>query len=418
MKIKITEKSVGGIRPQEKAKEYRDSDLKGFFVRMEPSGQGAYYYEHCFPNGARKKTKLGSIGMFKASDARAVAMKLKVELAAEARDHGITRFEKITLGEFLTRDYDNYVKNNVKMGLDFTNRIRKSFPEFLNLRLDQITPYQFDLWRSKFVHGRKPGTVNVVTAYLKAALNKAVEWKIIAINPIRDCKLLRIDKKPITRFLYPDELERLARALSERERELRVKRASGNQWRRVRKYELMDSLEVGFADHMAPMIFLSLNTGMRQGEVFNLRWGDVNFRENLVVVQGTHAKSSQTRQIPMADMTRKTLELWRKQSTPESEEGLVFPSPVTGKRFHDVKKAWSEVLTKAGITKFRWHDMRHHFASALAQKGVSLQVIKDLLGHSSIEMTLRYADLDRTTLAHAVSQLSIGHDFELPQETV
>ena len=296
--------------------------------------------------------------------------------------------------------------------------VRRSFPDFLNLRLDQITPYQLDLWRSKYQQGRKPNTVNKSVAVLKALLNKAVQWKIISTNPIRDFKKLKEDRKPITRFLYPDELERLKQAIRDRESEIREKRASGNEWRRDRGYELMSPLEIGFADHMAPMILLSLNTGMRQGEVFNLKWNDVNFRDGFIVIRGAHAKSAQTRQIPMNSVARKTLEVWKEQSVVTDAETLVFPSPVTGKPFNEVKTAWTKILARAEIKNFRWHDMRHHFASALAQKSISLQIIKDLLGHASIEMTLRYADLDKSNLTHAVNQLSIGQDFETPEEII
>ena len=93
---------------------------------------------------------------------------------------------------------------------------------------------------------------------------------------------------------------------------------------------------------------------------------------------------------------------WRTQSA--SAEGLVFPS-ATGERLDNVTKAWTSVLGAAGITSFRWHDMRHHFASKLVMLGVDLNTVRELLGHSTYAMTLRYTHLAPQHAAAAVARL-------------
>jgi site-specific recombinase XerD len=86
---------------------------------------------------------------------------------------------------------------------------------------------------------------------------------------------------------------------------------------------------------------------------------------------------------------------WRKQST---DPERVFPI----ERF---KTAWSALLDRAHITRFRWHDLRHHFASRLVQAGVPLNTVRELLGHGSMAMTIRYAHLAPDQKIDAVAKL-------------
>jgi Phage integrase family len=91
------------------------------------------------------------------------------------------------------------------------------------------------------------------------------------------------------------------------------------------------------------------------------------------------------------------LRLWREQSG-------------TGSRVFGVttgfQSAWKTVLKRARISKFRWHDLRHHFASRLVQKGVPLNTVRDLPGHGSVGMSLRYAHLAPDQRRDAVAKLN------------
>jgi integrase len=96
---------------------------------------------------------------------------------------------------------------------------------------------------------------------------------------------------------------------------------------------------------------------------------------------GRDAKSRQTRHVPLNDEAMSVLRRWREQS---GSRGHVFDVTTS------FRTTWEKALKRAGIRKFRWHDLRHHFASRLVQRGVPLNTVRDLLGHSSVQMSLRY----------------------------
>ena len=85
--------------------------------------------------------------------------------------------------------------------------------------------------------------------------------------------------------------------------------------------------------------------------------------------------------------------------------GLVFVNPDTEKAYTTVKKAWATLTTTAQLDDFNFHDLRHDFASRLVQSGVNLYEVKDLLGHSSITLTERYAHLAPAHKVAAVAKL-------------
>jgi integrase len=140
-----------------------------------------------------------------------------------------------------------------------------------------------------------------------------------------------------------------------------------------------------------------MNTGLRRGEVLKLRWGSVDFNRRLLTVEGRNAKSRQTRHVPLNEEALSVLRRWREQSG----AGMRVFDVVTG-----FQTAWEKILQRAGMSNFRWHDLRHHFASRLVQHGVPLNTVRDLLGHSTVGMSLRYAHLAPDQRREAVAKLN------------
>jgi integrase len=123
----------------------------------------------------------------------------------------------------------------------------------------------------------------------------------------------------------------------------------------------------------------------------------VDFNRQLLTVEGPNAKNRKTRHVALNEEAVSVLRLWREQSGPGAR---VF-GVTTG-----FQSAWEKVLKRARISKFRWHDLRHHFASRLVQKGVPLNTVRDLLGHGSVGMSLRYAHLAPDQRREAVAKLN------------
>lgn len=292
-------------------------------------------------------------------------------------------------------------RKSSKKTLDHINRcFTKSFGD---KPLIEFTPAMIDQWRTqRLKDGCSTETVNRDIATFKAALSKAVLWGFIEKHPLEKIKLLKRDRGRKVRFLSEEEEKRLRETLISRELQIKAERTNANQWRTERGYDLLIDLnQFTFSDHIRPMILLSINTGLRRGEIFSLKWENVNFKHALLTIEGAYAKSGKTRHIPLNSEALHVLKEWCRQSITHD---LVFPGK-NGERFDTIKKGWAAILKTAKITNFRWHDLRHHFASRLVMSDVDLNTVRELLGHGDMTMTLRYAHLAPQHKANAVEKL-------------
>jgi integrase len=309
-----------------------------------------------------------------------------------------------TFGSFIDEEYTPWAKAHIRTHSGTLRRLNTSFAAFRELRLSEITPLLVDRWRTERLgKGAKPSTVNRDLDDLKSSVGKAKEWGFIGEHPLVGVKRSRIDDRAKVRFLSDMELTSLLRALDQREEDVRQRRDRFNEWRKSRGRPLLPDLRViTFADHLKPMVLISLHTGVRYGELANLTWGDVDFERPFLTVQGIKAKSLRTRHIPLNSIALTVFREWKAQC-PDGR-CLVFANR-DGDPFDNVRTSWETVLRLAEITDFRWHDLRHSFASHLVMKGVDISTVRDLLGHADYQMTLRYAHLAPEHKAAAVAKL-------------
>lgn len=395
MKTRITQKLVASSKPADKPIEYRDSQIPGFILRVQPSGVKSYVIEYA---RGRRKT-IGRATVLTLEQARRKALEVLADPAAAVGPR-----RDMELREFLSKHYAPWVKANRKDGEATMKRLESCFGDYGTKRLTEMDALLVEKWRTgRLKAGRAPATVNRDITALKAALSKAVEWGVIDSHPLEKVKPAKVPDEGRVRYLDEAEEKRLRAALDAREEVIRAARRSGNEWRKARNLELLPDLDaMPFADHIKPLVLLAMNTGLRRGELFNLKWTDVDLVRAQLTVRAAGAKSAKVRHVPLNREARNTLKGW--QETTGTKIGYVFPGKGGG-RLDNIKKAWGKVLEDAKLDDFHFHDLRHHFASRLVMAGADLYVVKELLGHATIAMTERYAHLAPEHKAAAVALL-------------
>ncbi|WP_427453575.1 tyrosine-type recombinase/integrase [Litorimonas sp. WD9-15] len=410
MKVTITQAVIDKAQTRSKPYEIRDKKLVGFLIRVQPTGKMTYYCE--YRRGGR--VKIGPESAYSVKSARVLARQIIAEFHQGGEPAITAKKAKdiATYQDFLEEHYFKWVEANHNASGATKRCLLSDCAPFLKKKLDDITPQSVEKWRiGRVASGLSPHTANRSYATLRASLSKAEEWGIIAEHPLRKMKLLKTDSNLKVRYLSNEEEKRLREALGQREAVMRSQRHSGNLWREQRHIRPMVDLEtVPFCDHLKPMVLISINTGLRRGELFSLEWKNINFDLRQLTVEGTNGKSRKSRHVPLNEEAYFIISAWQSQKRPYSN--FVFPNQ-NGQRFKDIKTSWKSVLSSAQIKDFRWHDLRHHFASRLAMEGVDLNTIRELLGHSSYEMTLRYAHLSAGHKAEAVKRLIKKADKEL-----
>jgi len=393
-----------------------DAKYPGLVLRCRASGKHTYRVTY----GRGKWVTLGRADVLTPDEAREQA---RDQLTAIAKGHDPQAARKaakaaaantpappLTLRAFITAHLEPAVEQH-KRGKETIQRLRSVFVDLLDHELSELTAWTVEKWRSerlKQTPRPKRATVNSHLTMLRAALAKAVEWKHLTAHPLSKVKQLKVDKTGRVRYLKPDEETRLRQALEARDAARDVRRGQANTWRRDRGYALWPADN---ADHLTTIVVLALNTGLRKGEVFNLRWADIDVVGQQLTVQGEGegetredgAKSLQTRHVPLNREALEALQVWRTRTA--AVDGYVFSGRDDGERLDDVKKAWLPVVKAAKLANFRFHDLRHTFASKLVMAGVDLNTVRELLGHADMKMTIRYAHLAPEHKAAAVAKL-------------
>ncbi len=431
-KIKFTKKFLSALPKQDKAYFVYDLAGNGLRLRVAPTGTKSFQVL----KRVSSKVKFVTVGKFCDSSGGMLlhpeqAQKIARDIYGNLAD-GIDvteqkreqrreeeRQQAITLGAFIEKRYAPWALQHHSSAAKTLSEMKNHFGKWFDKPMTDINPWLVGTWRTaELKKGRKPTGINRKAGALRGILSRAVEWGVLDTHPLAGMKALKIDKSPKKRYLSPEEEKRLRIALDERQEAQRKDRASFNQWRAARNKPLLDTLDCPYTDYLKPLVLLALNTGLRRGELFQLTWHDINIKGRTLTVQGSGAKTGQTRHVPLNDEAFDVLAAWRNQA---NSNELVFPNPNTGKQFDNIQTSWETILVQAGLSfpkghpkRFTFHDLRHTFASNLVMNDVSIFKVQKLLGHESTDTTQVYAHLALDNMADAVAVLTAKSADRIP----
>lgn len=368
--IRLTQKIVDSAQPREKRYDLRDTEIKGLFLRVEPTGKRTFYINYRTPQPARRQRNVRlAPGFAPLRDVRLAAKRFLSQLFLENRDPA-PFFKASPIVSDLLKKYAPWVKKNRKSGAK-TVRFIRQFKEFMSSPVCSLTSDVIRDWqlRQKKVKG---ATINRRLSAFRALFSWAVSQKLIPQVPFRVPKMSQKDSRVVERYLTREEREKMLAAAEN----------SPHKW-------------------MKPAIIVSLNTGIRKGTLLKMKWNNVDLEHRCLVLEAAIMKGGKDATIPLNDAAYEELARLRAQTT---NHDYVFKEH--GRKLHDTREAFVKLLETAGIKNFTWHCLRHDFASRLAMAGVSMKIVQKLMCHSTPQMTERYAHLAPGVLADAVSVLT------------
>lgn len=385
-RVKLTNQFLNSIKPTGKREKYRDATVPGLLLRVGPDALSqVWYFDYRNREGNRKLYKIGSILQYNLTSAKAAARKVAAQVADgrdPAAEKSAARLDRAkaktrTLRAYLYGDYWTRHLQHNRSGKATQERIASAWKPFLDADLEMLKHQKLMDHRSmRLRSGIQASTLNRDRTALMALLNHAVEDGLIPENPVANFKRLKLDQDERVRYLSPNERARFMAALEHAEEYFQV------------------------------MVKLALLSGMRRGELLRLTWPNVDLRREEIVIRAQTAKSAKKRVIPLPSSAVKLMREWKGKQAITDMEQHVFLNPSTRRPYTGVKRQWQKLVDYSEIENFRFHDCRHDYASRLVEAGIDLYRVKELLGHSSIEQTQRYAHLSDEAKRAAVEVLA------------
>jgi integrase/recombinase XerD len=329
--------------------------------------RNGFFHVEYFDDSAQKLRRK-SLKTKNRSEALAKLTDFKKSLVQCQRPH------ECTLSKFKV-EYEKFIRENYsKKYLESVEFSFKMLIEYLenNICLSELN----NLMMEKFllhVFNRSKYSAHQYCRTLKAAFNKAITWKYINNNPFVGIKLPKIaTKHPV--FISEKEMDIIIDNINEK--------------------DVQDIITIAFF------------TGMRLSEILNLCWSAIDFTSDIISVQNNETfttKSKHERIIPMHSKVRSVLNNRGHNDSSvyvfSKREGCLYSKDFVSNKF---KKA---IRQSKLSEELHFHSLRHSFASNLVQKGVSLYVVKELLGHESITTTQIYSHLQNESLINAIAVL-------------
>jgi integrase len=353
-------------------------------LKRLPDGRWRWSYKD--PSGKYHRNKARTKG-----EARAFLEKARTDIREgrwlDRKEKCKTTFED-AVKQFLEWGETNVASGTLRRDREFAS-LWLAFCRFQGKLISEITVQDVEAYRTLRLGGTKTRTMGRRTfqtrpagkvtcdndlSRLRRLFSLCIGWKLTTDNPAKGVKLFRPESKH-DRFLTQDEEKAILEACPE--------------------------------DVRAAVIF-SIHTGVRQGELLSLTWGQLDLARTSVTLTADKTKGKKTRRVPLNPEVMEML-----KGLPRGIGAApVFPV-IAGRDQRDLVRRFKRAVNKTGINKdvprpqrVTWHTLRHTFASRLVQNGVSLLTVMKLLGHSSLAMVQRYSHLADENLRSAVDTLA------------
>ena len=352
--------------PASKHKIFYDSKLTGFGVRITNRGTTSFVLRYVFKGRDRTYT-LGSYPALNTTSARNLATEIKGDVI-----RGIDPLEQ-KIGSLAIPTFAEFVEDFLKLRAktirattlkDYQNYFFAKYliPRWGKIKLDAIGKREIEVFHSSL--SKTPRMANRLVVLLNSVFNQAIEWEILIKNPAKGIKKFTEHKRE--RYLSETEIQKLFETLESEPSKINV-----------------------------AAVKLILLTGSRKGEVLSARWQDFDLENGIWSKPAFLTKQNKSSVIPLNQEALQTIK------GIERKADCLFYNEETKSHIKDLKRFWKGVCQKAGIKEARIHDLRHTFASVLINKGVGLEVIGKLIGHSNIKTTQRYSHLANSALKQA-----------------
>ncbi len=326
---------------------------------------GVYYIVYTDPEGRRKWVSTHE-------RRNNLALKRLLDFNSKQGEH----LSKTSLRKFMTEflSFAQTVYSSGTVGI-----YRKSLNRFAELvgdiSLSSITPKHIDMFKKHRLGQICPVTLNIELRTLRAAFFAALRWKAIGENPFCRVPLCKIDQEAPF-FFTLSEFHKLVSAVKEK-------------W-------------------LENVILVAALTGLRRGEIVNLRWSDVDLKKKVLIVQSHEkfrAKSGKRRIVPLSKYVLSVLEgLAGEEKTEEYEYVFAVGGQKISERW--LTRKFKRYVRRLGLNnKLHFHSLRHSFATWLMQDGASIYEVQKLLGHSSIRTTEIYSHLASEELHRTVDRI-------------
>ncbi|MCX6132599.1 MAG: site-specific integrase [Ignavibacteriales bacterium] len=274
------------------------------------------------------------------------------------------------ISEFLSRVSSFYSTGTLGI---YRHALKSFLSTVGDLQLATVSAQHIDLFRQRRIKQVSPITLNINLRALRSAFYYAIRWQILSSNPFTRVPLSRVpERDPI--FFSSEDFKLIVGSIRQ-------------EWFRS-------------------IVILAACTGMRRGEIVNLRWKDVDLSQKVVRVHSSstyRTKSGKRRVIPLNVIALQLLE----RLDHKTSEDYVFT--IEGRRVRDLylSRKFSQHVHRLGFPiGYHFHSLRHSFASWLVQNGAPIYEVQKLMGHSTIQVTEIYAHLAPSQLHNTVERLS------------